>query len=527
MTVKLPEVPSFVSVPALIEAQRRRANMQPVEMYPRDGTLKLAAFTDTIAELVGIPSQRVVLYPSGMLAVAETLELTRPTAETTIVHGDGLYSQSNWYITQELKGRGVKTVQVDGGSLSDIIRAIGRHRPNIVFFETVANSQSMSVLPIEEFLSHETVKRVNPLIVLDNTLPTPSGLPMREILNSTDLDVIVVESGTKYYGLNREMLGVAYSNKEELIQRLLDRRKRRGPTPSPSAVLQLAKIIPPSKEEFDRRNLQTLQNTFSLAEAAQEAEIAGGAFVVMYPNLSSHSNSEYANKRFPFGASPVLFIGATRDDRLDHYDITTILWNNPVIRHFCKLGQSFGFNETRIWPDDRSGNVRIAGGTEDGGAIYLIGQAIRDSLQLANTASKTSKPTGEVILTGSDGKHKIYVRKQSKEETCGEACLEMLGYAPDQFVEEGGGVSTAGIFFLIGAEDMVDRFGPDYRVNTPHMALGVRKETGMNHWFLWVNDRTIIDPLTGKKVNAQRYLREEIGEIKALMPIPFPDPLIK
>lgn len=395
MTSKLPEVPSFASVPALIEAQRRRANMEPVEMYPRDGTLGLVAFTNTIAELVGVPSRRVVLYPNGMLAIAEALELTHPTTGTVLVHGDGLYSQSNWYITQELKNRGVKTVQVDGGSLSQIIREIERHQSSIAFFETVANSQSMSVLPIEELLSHETVKRVKPLIILDNTLPTPAGLPMRGILDGTDLNVIVVESGTKYYGLNQEMLGIAYSNNEELIRQLLDRRKRRGPTPSPSATLQLARIIP-SKEEFARRNLQTLQNTFSLATAAQEAEIAGGAFVVMYPNLSSHSNSNYANRRFPFGASPVLFIGATREDRLDHNDLATILWNNPVIRQFCKLGQSFGFDETRIWPDDRSGNVRIAGGTEDGETIYLIGQAIKDSLQLANTASKTSKPTGEV-----------------------------------------------------------------------------------------------------------------------------------
>ena len=45
-----------------------------------------------------------------------------------------------------------------------------------------------------------------------------------------------------------------------------------------------------------------------------------------------------------------------------HYQIANALWKNPVIPILCDLGQSFGFDRSRIWPDDNAPVVRISGG---------------------------------------------------------------------------------------------------------------------------------------------------------------------
>lgn len=372
----LQEVPSFGSIAEVIEAQRRKAESKPAELYPRDGNNGLARLEKSVSELIGVGPENLILYNNGMAAIGEALELAHPTFGDVVVYGNQLYGQSQWYLSQELRERGVKPIAVDAGSKDDIAKAIEKHRPKIVHFETVANAPDMSVLTLE-FLDLPVLEDVDPLIILDNTAPTSAGLPLVNLLRNSNLRILIVESGTKYFGLNKEMVGIIYSDRSEEITDLRKRRSRRGSLPPDSSVRTLERVIPPSKEEFDKRALQTQKNTFELAKASLEVE--GEDFVVVYPNLPTHPSYEYAKRKFPQGAAPFFFI-IPISDRLDQYKITQALWDNETVRRFCKLGQSFGFDNTRIWPDDRFPVVRVAGGTEDINKIGLLREAFKEAL---------------------------------------------------------------------------------------------------------------------------------------------------
>jgi hypothetical protein len=54
------------------------------------------------------------------------------------------------------------------------------------------------------------------------------------------------------------------------------------------------------------------------------------------------------------------------------------LWDHPIIREYARLGQSFGFDETRIVIDENVNAIRIAGGaTTDTEALgAALGEAI-------------------------------------------------------------------------------------------------------------------------------------------------------
>lgn len=138
--------------------------------------------------------------------------------------------------------------------------------------------------------------------------------------------------------------------------------------------------------------------------------------------------------------------------------------------------------------------------------------------------SLTSYPTGEEFVFG-EGKFRIPVRLQTLEYTCGQACLEMLGHPLDDLVvEKGAGVTTMDVAFLVGTDDVLDSIKDEgYRFTTPHMVVGVKKETGNPHWFIAVEDK-VICPEKGI-MDARQYFDTVVGEIKAAMPIPFPGPL--
>ena len=98
------------------------------------------------------------------------------------------------------------------------------------------------------------------------------------------------------------------------------------------------------------------------------------------PNLPNHPDQEYANLKYPGGASPVFFIQITDQKHLDQFKLVDRLWQNPVIRQYCRLGQSFGFDQTRLWPDQSYPAFRVAGGTENEEEVRKLAEAFKESL---------------------------------------------------------------------------------------------------------------------------------------------------
>lgn len=136
--------------------------------------------------------------------------------------------------------------------------------------------------------------------------------------------------------------------------------------------------------------------------------------------------------------------------------------------------------------------------------------------------SATSSPTGEIIHFGQGVQSRISVRKQNTPEACGQTCLEMLGYSLDgvELTDPENGVSTADLFWTFGLEEVPDVNSVDFTDVTPHMVVGTKIKTGWDHWYLRVGD-TVINPETGEVEKADAYQQREIGEVKAVVPVPF------
>ncbi len=356
-------VPSFPDIAAVLAAQEaKRDQTGGVDLYPRDGTQELSELEVRVADMFGIRPGNLLLYGTGMSAVLDALEISRPTVGTTILRGYQHYSQAGNYISDDLRSRGVSVFATDPGSIEETEAILKARHPGIVFFETVTNGSGMATLDTKEFLQLPILQQLDPLIILDNTLPTSTGIPLGEIMEVSDRRIIGVESGTKFIGLNEVMCGVAYTYDADLLLRLKKRRQRTGSLLSAAAAVSIRKVMPKTAEGYHLRNMQIFRHTLRLARACLDNQSDGNVFTVVHPNLLSHQGSAYANACSSDGISPVFFIVPTDLGDNSHYQIADKLWGHPVISSLCDLGQSFGFERSRIWPDDNSPVVRISGG---------------------------------------------------------------------------------------------------------------------------------------------------------------------
>ncbi len=354
-------VPFFANIEAVKAAQLAKKEQREADLYPRDGSKELFRLERSIAEMLRVNPGNLLLYNTGMSAVVDALEVTRPTVGTKILRGTQHYSQAGNYITDELRSRQVSVLQTEPNSMADISAALISRRPDIVFFETVTNGSEMAVLDIEKFLRLQVLQDLNPVIILDNTLPSSTAVPLGAIMAASDRRIIGIESGTKYIGLNGEMCGIAYTYNSDLLLGLRKRRQRTGSLLSVSAVETIRDYMPKTAEDYHQRNGIIFRHTLRLAKACSDSPINGKEYIITHPNLPPHVDHQTADAYSVNGVTPVFFIQPMTFEE-GHYKIAESLWQNPVISSLCELGQSFGFDRSRIWPDDSSATLRISGG---------------------------------------------------------------------------------------------------------------------------------------------------------------------
>lgn len=375
-------VPAFPSIEAAKRALDAKAELKPANLYYRDGTLALARLEAHVGSLIGTEGEDVILYNTGMSAVVDALEIAGPSRGTVILYPEQFYSQIGRYAENVLRDqRGARVAMVDTGSPASVSSVVIRLNPDIVFFETVTNGQDMPVLDTEKLFAEVSTLEKKPLVILDNTLATPTGLPLAKRIKDLQFPVIVVESGTKFYALNQEAFGIATTNNSTILRGLRERRQMTGSLLSASSVEKVENVILPTKEEFDRRNKAIFGNTRALAEACAIIGEQTGKIIVVHPNLPSHPNYELASKQFPDGASPVFFIQSMGFNDEDQYAIAQALWDIPIIREKCELGQSFGFDKTRIWFDPSYASIRVSGGLEKPDQIEVLKRAFQEGLR--------------------------------------------------------------------------------------------------------------------------------------------------
>lgn len=374
-------VPCFESVPALQDGLASKRAFEAVDLYPRDGSVKLCELEERVGRLAGVHGSETVLFASGMTAVTNTIEVglsqkTEAQKQPTIAFGAQVYSQTRSY-QDYLRERGVKIREFDSGSRSSVAKMLENHQPDVVFSETVANGPDMPVLDIDHLKEQLKYQENPPLLILDNTLPLSTGLPLSEELEKED-DVVVVESGTKSYTFNNELLGIAYSKNQELVDALRKYRRTVGTMPGKGNMEAIGGLLPESKDAFDDRNLRLLKNAGALAVRLHNETNGQADFIVTHPAIDWHDNHELALHQHPKGSAPLLFLQCTGE--ADQFDLANRIWSNDDVRKCANLGQSFGFDEARILPDEIGRTVRISSGAYTD--VERLGDALVEAVQI-------------------------------------------------------------------------------------------------------------------------------------------------
>lgn len=351
-------VPSFESVEDLRSALNSKGGPCTTDLYPRDGTTKLNQLEARFAQLARVKPEDLVLCSSGMSAVVNTLEAITQNGDTVACAWQ-TYSQTGVYVAEQLIKKGIRVVFFDSGSPDDIERVISKNKPSVIFSETVSNGPDTPVLDAEQLLEACEQAEIDPYIVLDNTLPLSTGYDLSPLLEKNQ-KVIGVESATKSYAFNTELAGIIYSHDQTLVSKLRQHRITKGFGPNLTTIAALDDTLPESREEFDRRNTRIFTVSKALAHCVASTFARSSEFTVSHPSLPSHANSNYAQRKLVDGSSPIFYIQCTGST--DQFELADQLWSNPAVREHCELGQSFGFDKTRILPNQTYPVVRIAAG---------------------------------------------------------------------------------------------------------------------------------------------------------------------
>ncbi len=364
-----PQVPNFETVEDLKRGLTAKANFEHVDLYPRDGSVLLGEVEAKVAELAGVSEEQLLVYNYGMAAVTDAIDAALYAADKptpVLACSQETYTQTKRYIENFIRGNRAKVVYFNSGNNDEIARVIDERQPDVIVTETISNYINVPVLDTQFLLNYASAREKPPVIVLDNTLPLSTGLPLDEMLTE-EAKVIVVESGTKSYGLNAAPFGVGYTKNTELHDWLRRYRRTRGSLPVPASLELIAECLPESREAFDDRNYELFQTTGQIALALAARAEGNTDFVISHPVLPHHTNHDFYTTQYPDGGTPLFYI---QSDRFDQFEIGALLWDNDDVREQAQLGQSFGFDHSRIVYDEYVAAVRIVGGTEtDGEAL--------------------------------------------------------------------------------------------------------------------------------------------------------------
>lgn len=395
---------AFPTVDAFVEGQEEKYRSQYRESstYWRNGFPNLNKTERQIAELVGATREHVLLTTAGMSALVLATELTAPTKGDAIVYPSDSYKTSQVYYRALLPQREVYTIPANPGSTEDIEEKLKRAyeaaqnkggKVKAIVMETLVNSPKMPVLDLEKFFRLPILQELkNTTIILDNSLATNSILPLASILRDyPDLKVIIVESATKSYLLNRDNGGIIVTSNSELAHALNMYRKTYGVVPGPSLIKTMEGVILPSPEQFDWENRTIARNTLTVAKACSKAQGAGITFDVNHPGLNHHPQHDLARKISPDGAIvPVGYI-VPRAEGLTAEHIAKIMEQKGLIglsgngeRRDVEISESWGFKTTSIsltLPDTSTSNyVRFAGGLEETEKAQEVAYRFQDAL---------------------------------------------------------------------------------------------------------------------------------------------------
>lgn len=359
--------------------------------YTRDQHLEANTYQQLFAkEYIGsrnlIPLE-IFVTQSGMAALSTIIMFLKREKKD---NGPILMGKSSYFQNKELIAHvfNQPVVEVDEHDTKGIEKAIKKHSPAVIFFDSLCNAPDLA-LPNLNHINKYLIKTATreTYIIIDNTCLALGYAPLRNLpFLSKKVKLMVFESLNKHFqfGLDRTTGGFVYGLPQDAAA-LFYSRVHAGTIMTDTSV---AMLPTPNRKLLEKR-LSRLKRNADYVATTLDSYIQNHTTNVeriIYPGLPHHPAYDWA-KKLAFHGACITLAFSHKKSSVKHYKgfIKKIIRNAQRQHIPLVAGTSFGMNVSRVYltslrSDYGTPFIRIAVGTETWDEIVKLTQLIASCL---------------------------------------------------------------------------------------------------------------------------------------------------
>lgn len=293
---------SVYAIPDLDALDDVYEGRSPGYTYARDGHPNGDHLAAKLAALEG--GTWGITCGSGMASLSAAFVSLLQTGDTVLA-SNWLYGGTSKLFNNQLSRFGVKTVSVDLSDLAATRAALAKHRPKVLFAETISNPMCR-VLDLAALA--ELARAAGCRFVVDNTFATP--VLCRPLELGADL---VMESLTKMIGGHSDViLGFLASTDDSLRAPIAATVSTWGLASSPFGCWQ-------AERGLHTLDLRMKAATANASAVADWLAVQSGIRRVIYPGRPDHPDFALAQRLFPTGCGNMLCFELADRDAVNHF----------------------------------------------------------------------------------------------------------------------------------------------------------------------------------------------------------------
>lgn len=248
---------------------------QPGHIYSRNTNPTVRAFEDKVQALEG--AEAATSFSSGMAAISNILSTFLRPGDRVVSIKDS-YGGTNKIFTEFLPPLNIDVALCDTTDYEEIEAEISKGC-NMLYLESPTNP-TVKIIDIKRLAA--AAKKVNALVVVDNTFATP--INQNPLALGADL---VLHSASKYLGGHADALGGVACGNKDLIKMVYHFREINGAALSPTDAYSFIRGMKTLKLRVERQNASAMT-------IARWLQSHPSVEQVNYPGLETHVHHDVA-----------------------------------------------------------------------------------------------------------------------------------------------------------------------------------------------------------------------------------------
>ena len=247
-------------------------------IYSRNTNPTVAVLEEKICVLEN--AEAATAFATGMAAISNTL-FAFLTAGKRVVSIKDTYGGTSKIFLDFLPHYDVNVKLCDTTNHDEIEQEIAKGC-DLVYLETPTNP-TLKVVDVQKL--SEAAKKVNALVVVDNTFATP--------INQNPLQLgadLVIHSATKFLCGHSDAMGGLVAGNKELVQKIFHFREINGASLQADPAYMIARGMKTLELRIERQNSSALRIAQYLKRHAKVKD-------VFYPGLETHTGHDIAKKQ--------------------------------------------------------------------------------------------------------------------------------------------------------------------------------------------------------------------------------------